>query len=70
MWGVGGGGGLGGGEVAEGYAPYMGMVGGSVLGGEGRGGESQKGMHPTWGLVIVESGIFEGRGVLRGFPGA
>jgi hypothetical protein len=25
-----------GGEVAEGYAPYMGMVGGSVLGWEGR----------------------------------
>jgi hypothetical protein len=36
-WGWLGGEGRAGGEIVEGDAPYMGMVGGSVLGGEGRG---------------------------------
>ena len=46
--------------VIEGYAPYMGE--GGVAGqrlGRGEGGESQKGMHHTWGLVSVEREVFE-----------
>ena len=50
--------------VAEGYAPYMGEVG---VVGKGLGsceeGESQKGMRPTWGLVSLERGVFEGSSV-------
>ena len=45
----------------EGYAPYMGE--GAVVGqGLGRveGGESQKWMHPTWGLVSLEKGSSRG----------
>jgi hypothetical protein len=33
-------------------------VGGGGGGGGGLEGRSQKGMHPIWGLVIVERGVF------------
>jgi hypothetical protein len=36
---------------------------------EGKRGESQKGMHPTWGLVIVERGGLLGEKCFEGLPG-
>jgi hypothetical protein len=46
----------GGGEVAEGYAPYMGMVGGRVLGGEGR--VVAEGYAPYLGVGYCREGVF------------
>ena len=40
--------------------------------GRGEGGESQKGLQPTWGLVCVERGSLRGEvfeGLLRGMRG-